>query len=381
MRAIADAKKLKSALRIAVQVCPSRTPMEILQAVKVVAGDELSILSTNTIQSVQALVPDATIECKGEVLLPGRQAYQMVSSAEGDVILSATDNGAEVICEHDRYSVLSEEPSKHPARPVEVRESSYGHRIKADSLAKAIRRTLFANDQLNARFALGGTAWDLPKDGHCFLVGTDERRAVASKLDAVGIGGHECDPKSNVCPHAAMRTIVEALANSEAKEVLVVNQASSLLVACKQFRISSLWLEGRFPSPWQRMMVGKESEDHGVAYCRAGDLMSGVKKSEILVDHDEIGTTLRFGEDEILLNRRGASVGGSRVSVESTVEGEPGEVKLNARFLKDWLSAVPAEEELRVMYPYKEYGKFQLMTTDGSYYSQAPLVNVVPANV
>jgi DNA polymerase III sliding clamp (beta) subunit (PCNA family) len=124
------------------------------------------------------------------------------------------------------------------------------------------------------------------------------------------------------------------------------------------------------------MMVSKDSGKHEDASCNAGDLLDGLKKSEILADDGEIAVQVSFRDGEILLSRHGSCIGDSEVVIEADVLGGEASAKINPIYMREWLATVDQDENVMIRYPTTGV-QMQLSTHDGGYYTQSVMVDVV----
>lgn len=376
MRCVAGSREIKRAMRVAMGILPVRTPMEVLRSVKISCDDEMHVIATDSTCSIKVLVPGAQVEEPGDVLVPGKRGHQIVQRSEDEVLFASTKSGVRIEVGQDKFEMLSDPVSVFPTVRIDPVSPDYCHEMQADALEKAIRRTVFAADPLYAKYALGGTAFDLQENGPCFFVGSDGRRISAQRLEATGHGGHSCDPKTTIAPTAGMKSLSESIRFLEAEQARICCGASCMTAESESFSLACQWLEGRFPSPWQRTMVPKDSDKHADASCYAGELLEAVRKSEIMADETTVGVVLAFEGEEIRLTRSGECVGTSKVVVEADVLGEPSQFQVNPSYLKEWLNSVDPGDQVSIRYPLMGAMNIQLSVEDGGYYTQSIMLNV-----
>jgi DNA polymerase-3 subunit beta len=189
-----------------------------------------------------------------------------------------------------------------------------------------VRRTVFATDNESSRYALGGVLVELTPAG-VIAVGTDGRRLAKMEGPAKSQGGAPPDVQP-IVPARAMQLIERCLAAADAP-VLVAARTAEILVKTAGTTISARLVEGRFPR-WRD--VFPERPDAVRVNLVAGPLLAAIVTSE-----QSKGVDFAFESGQLVLAGRSAESGESRVELPIDHAGATVRIKLDPRFVADFL--------------------------------------------
>lgn len=341
-----DCKTFASSMRVAVQACPSRTPEETLQHVRLFTDNGAAILeATDHIHVVRQEIPAARVQGDINVLIPARRAMSVISQLSGDLTIQSAKDGECVFkCGRDRFRFMSPGIATYPKLQMKSESQCY-HKLDADKFLAAIKSTIVSVDTKYGAFALGGIALDLPKEGTGFVVSTDGKR-----MSVVGIAGesseeHSCDSTSTVVPVHAAKSLLAAIENSSSQVVYVTTYSSDVLFSSGGFTLISRLLEGRFP-PWRKLMEKMRTEDLAVAKLGTKDLMAAIRKIMVFDDPESLGAVFKFGSGRLSIAK------GDSAEVDVPVDGseEAASLKMQPGLIKDWLSTIGNADDAAIRY-------------------------------
>jgi DNA polymerase-3 subunit beta len=194
-----------------------------------------------------------------------------------------------------------------------------------------VRRTVFATDNESSRYALGGVLVELTPAG-VIAVGTDGRRLAKMEGPAKSQGGAPPDVQP-IVPARAMQLIERCLAAADAP-VLVAARTAEILVKTAGTTISARLVEGRFPR-WRD--VFPERPDAVRVNLVAGPLLAAVRQAAIVTSEQSKGVDFAFESGQLVLAGRSAESGESRVELPIDHAGATVRIKLDPRFVADFL--------------------------------------------
>jgi DNA polymerase-3 subunit beta len=270
---------------------------------------------------------------------------KLEAGREGTVI-SATDLEVGIRIELDAVEVLAPGAVLLPSGRLTaiVRESPPGtvFEIHADGteacfelstplVRELVRRTVFATDNESSRYALGGVLVELTPAG-VIAVGTDGRRLAKMEGPAKSQGGAPPDVQP-IVPARAMQLIERCLAAADAP-VLVAARTAEILVKTAGTTISARLVEGRFPR-WRD--VFPERPDAVRVNLVAGPLLAAVRQAAIVTSEQSKGVDFAFESGQLVLAGRSAESGESRVELPIDHAGATVRIKLDPRFVADFL--------------------------------------------
>ena len=112
-------------------------------------------------------------------------------------------------------------------------------------------------------------------------------------------------------------------------------------VKSQRTTIYSRLVEGRYPK-WRD--VFPKSQDTAKIELSAGPFHSAVRQAAIVTTDERRGVDFTFGEGKIVLAGHGAEMGESHVELPIAYEGPEITVKLDPRFMSDFLKVLELEQ-------------------------------------
>jgi DNA polymerase-3 subunit beta len=307
---------------------PGHTPKPILHNVRIGDG-----LMTATDLEVRI---DAEIGQHCEpFLVPASRLQQILRSVAKDADVAITPNGTSVTIKAagGKWEIPTEDAAEFPT--WEATEAKPLARFPADQFARAVRATAYATDQESSRYALGSVLVEV-SDGNPTFVATDGRRLSSIKTEI----DQAVDDSSTQIPARAVR-LMAALAGGGSVQL----EATKSEVVCTTDGavITALLTEGRFPK-W-RYVFPKRDIEASVVVVR--DLEAAVRAASVCTSEQSKGVTFNFGS-VLTLTSQSAEAGKASVTCDVTAPGQPARVKLDPRFVLDFLEGLDANDEPHV---------------------------------
>jgi DNA polymerase-3 subunit beta len=357
MKITCDRKALARGFSFAASVVPSRSPKPILMSVMMEAREDgTTILSASNLEiSVAVPVPGVTVDRPGYCLLRAdRVAAVLGATADDTLVIEAGDNEPTVTLRglRSEFHLSMDDPDLYPAVPAGVE----GERVevRAGDLLRAVRRTVYATDPENSRYALGGLHVE-PTDDGLILVGTDGRRLSHSMVpisDALPTSWAAADghpvPMRPVVPVAAWKLAMRLLADCEDDDpVSFAYDARSARLLIGGATIATNLVSGRFPE-WRQVIpptIGAR-----VYPFAAGDLRRSVEQAAITTTQESSAILFQFADGSLCLSSTASDVGSSRVDLPllAGTGTDSLTVSLTPRYVTDVLRSLGDEAEVEV---------------------------------
>lgn len=337
MKATCDRNKLLAAFQMATAVIPSRSPKPILQNVKLeVQKDSTELLATDLEVALRCKVFGVEAAKSGTAVLPANSISSILRElTDEQVSFEADENSVVVRGERSEFKLPTAVTAEFPSVPQF--EAEKFHVVPARLLREMIRRTVFATDIENTRYALGGVLVELDEKG-IGLVATDGRRLALMRGEAQARDGHSTAGTTPVVPTKAM-TLIERSLHGDNTEVSLAVVDNNIVVRSEGAVISSVLLEGRFP---RYQDVFPKSASAKVELV-AGPFLSVVRQAAIVTSDESRGVDFRFEKGQLTLQARAADVGQSQVELPLAYEGEPVEITFDPRYVVDFLRVLDPE--------------------------------------
>ena len=396
-------KEFSSKFKLAASVAAARDIKPILQNVKIKADKKIGAIlqATDTEIGIRIRV-DCDVAANGEAILPTKRLTQILDlTGEEQLIIESTvseekedyklnqqsaddhddDDDDEVVKsprrgsawsssgssrtvvsgENEKYVLNTQPPDEFP-NVEEFAESAY-HEIPAKALKEMIRRTLFAIDTDNVKYALGGVYFELVGD-NISVVATDGRRLAWQEGKGNCVKEHNVE--ASILPARTLQILERVLNDKsidEDDDIKMAISANRVLFQCNDVTLFSRLVEGRFPK-W-RGIIPKTDDDTPVA-IECGALLPAVLRAQIATSDLEPGVFFIFEEGKLVLKGEGKEIGNSTSDVPITFDGPTKTLKLDPRYMTSFLRVLDSGTVLSIFLP-PDNDPVKITADDGGY--------------
>ena len=322
--------ELRSALATCGKVVSARAAKAILRNVRIGDG-----LITATDLEISAAV---TCDYHGEpLLLPHDRLSAIVAACGADELrLQPGDTSCVVTAGRGRWTLPTEDVREFPAwEPADLKPVA---RLPSDQFARAVRGVAFAVDTESSRYALGAVLL-VVEGGNPTLVATDGRRLATYECET----DQAVDDGSWLVPARVMQ-LLGTLANGDDGSVQLEAAGSEIVATVANVTITARLMEGRFPR-WRDVLVERDIQPTQV---HAGELLAAVRQASIVVSEQSKGVAFAFSPDGITLTGRSSEHGESTVTCDVVEAGKATTVRMDPRFVSQWLATVDSAEVVSV---------------------------------
>lgn len=369
MKAVAKRESLAEMVQLAQGVCPGRSARPILESLLLECQEDQALLMATDLEvGVRLEVPELEVEVPGKALLPGRTMLALLRELPDEKVrLESQGDRLLVLGAQSEFQFPTPDAMEFPEVPHYEGESY--HSFTARHLVEMIRRTEYAVEREGMRFNLGGVYLELGED-KVTAVGTDGRRLAQQDGPARRVGNHQ--PEEDVIiPPRAVEIIQRVLAReAEDQEVKLAVQGGKIFLMTGVATVSGRLLDARFPK-W-REVFPKPPEKVRVE-LPAKEFGSATRQAAIVVDEKHPGILYTFTSGKLVLSGRGTAQGESRVELPISYDGEDVMVRLNHRFILDFLK-VMGEEGTVTIRIWSSHQAVLAEAPDGYCYLMMPLM-------
>jgi DNA polymerase III subunit beta len=332
MKITCDRDKLASAFQLAGSIAQTRSPKEILHNVKLDAGsDESLLMATDMETGIRIAVEGIEVVAAGKALLNvGRVGQILKESSDQRLSIESEGNKIRIKGEHSEFNLPSANPDEYPT-VAGFDEEKY-HEIPAGLFKEMVRRTSFSTDPDSTRFALGGVLLEMVGE-EVIAVGTDGRRLARMIGKGNSIGGHETVGSTTIVPVRSL-TLMERSIGENDESVQVATRGNDILLRSSRCTMYSRLVEGRYPN-WRQVIPNRQQSVQ--ISMTAGPFHNVIRQAAIVADQESRGLDFNFGGGMLLLSAQTADLGQSRVEMPVDYDGEAIRLKLDYRFISDFL--------------------------------------------
>lgn len=323
-----SAAALRKALQAVSAAVSTRSPKPILRNVLLAAGG-----LTGTDLELQV---KAEIDYTGEpVLLPHHRLQAILNACPKgkEVILTSGATSCVIAVDGATWTLPTEDAAEFPRWEPTAPKSRF--RVPADQFARTAKAVLYATDNESSRFALGGVLLEVA-DGVVTFVATDGRRLSTAEVEI----DQAVDDSQTLIPSKALQAIAAAARNSRGA-VQIDATDSEIIATLDNEVITALRLSGNFPK-WRAAVP--EFTEHPTAAVIA-ELLAATRAAAIVTSEQSKGIEFTFSAEGIWLHGQSAEAGESSVTCPIMEAGHACTVKLDPRFVEDFLSHLPPDGE------------------------------------
>lgn len=343
MKISCDREKLATAFQLAGSVAQSRSPKEVLQNVKIDATEEaVTLMATDMETGIRIQVEGVDVQAPGKALLHvGRVGMILRESSDDQLYFETSATETLVKGMHSEFNLPSANPDEFPT-VVGFEGESY-HELPARLFKEMIRRTVFATDPDSSRFALGGVLLELVGE-EVLAVGTDGRRLARMKGSGKSVGGHQTAGNTAIVPTKALLLLERAITDKEEFVHIAVRQ-NDIMVRTSRCTVFSRLVEGRYPN-WRQVIPSRQ--DSVNIDMVAGPFFNVIRQAAIVADQETRGLDFEFGDGTLTLSAKTADLGQSRVEMPIEYTGETIKMKLDYRFVSDFLKVLESDSKFKM---------------------------------
>jgi DNA polymerase III subunit beta len=328
------AGELKAALLAVDAAVPNTTPKPILNNVLIGNG-----LITGTDLELRVDHELGTGE-HPPVLLP-HQRLKAIAGAVGpftEVTIDVSGSKATVMAGRSVWTLPTEDPLEFPAFTSDERTSIC--RLPADQFSSAIKAVIYATDNESSRYALGAVLVEVAGDEVIF-VATDGRRLSSATCEH----DQAVDDSTTLLPVRAAKLMARLADGLKGEGSVQLELAGGTVVATIGTTVVSAQVtQGRFPR-WRDVFPAR---DVPMAVVDRLTLFGATTAAAIVTSEQSKGLDFSFSATGIGLHGVSSEYGESDVTVEIVEPGATTKIKLDPRFVIQFLQGLPADEEPNV---------------------------------
>ena len=365
MKLSCNREKFSQAFQLAASVTATRDTKPVLQNVKITATQEQVLLqATDTEIGIRLEVEGSEVLEPGEAILPTRR-FKMILQESADETLSIETDGEKAIVsgERSRFNLSTQAADDFPE--VDAFAETEYYVVSGKMFREMIKRTIFATDEENTRYTLGGTLIEFGGTSVA-AVATDGRRLAFQEGAPQSVVG-DAPASSAIFPPKSLH-LIERSVGEGTEEVKVAVSATRAIMQCNRAMVFTRLIEGKFPN-WRKIIPTTDGKSH--VDLSAGALLTAVRQAAIVASEKQPGVRFELGQGKLELFAQGAEIGDSRIELPVAFDGEACSLRLDPRFVIDFLRVLESEKNVTMFVAPDQPAFFR--TDDGYSYVVMPL--------
>ena len=334
-----ERKNMLATLKLVKPVTATRDIRPILQNVKIVSCKKQGaiLMATDTETGIRVrLDVDVFPDGEGAALLPVKRMIDVLTATKQERLTLESDGTNRIIMRGEESGQWEFATSSHDEFPDvdEFTAESY-HEIAPDELQTMIRRTIFATDKENDRFALSGVSFDaesIDDDMDVIMAtATCGRRLATQSKNAHRhgtpmIGDSPLPTKSlesptgKIVPTKVLTILDKVLGNKDYfHDVHMAFSDNNVTFRCGSITIFSRLVEGRFPR-WRGIVP--KTDDLTLVEVDCGILLEAVNSVKSGITDLFCGIFLIFESEKLTIIGQGKEVGKMVQTIPVGYEGK-----------------------------------------------------------
>lgn len=357
-----------AALNVVASVIPGKTPKPVLETVLLTwNGERAELVGTDLEIFIRHEVADVRATSSGEVLLPAKRILDVLRESKDErITLDCQDKTLLLSVGRGRFNVPTMAASDFPpctAIPNQTFAAAPGCLLR-----RMIRRTAFAIDTGESRYALNGVLFHFgSKDLRA--VGTDSRRM--SIVTGVYEVAQDLINTKAIVPVKTLNLLDRAITGTESN-VQIGCTPNLIVYKTGQIQIASKLISGNFP---RYEDVIPRSHNASVD-LNVGELLSTLRQSTVFTNEESRGVNFDLVKGTWKLSSEAADTGASQLELPVGYDGRDVLIRLDPRLFIDALKTLPNETCVNVKLT-DEDSPAVVATEDGSTFLLMPLAREV----
>lgn len=330
---------LSAALAAVKAAAGAKASLPVLANVNLVANEKTVTLTASDLDLTLRAKVEAVVEDKGEITVPCALLHDIVRSVKGDeVFLDLQRKTLHVACGTSKFKLATIASEEFPAFPRINEPVEFG--LAEFELHRLLARTEFAHAVGGERPVLNGALLAVSK-GALTVVGCDGHRIAVDSLTLANRGSDAV----TIIPAKAAAALLQLLDRTEpdqddkAAQITVKAGKNGVQFAFGDFTIVTKVIEGNYPA-YQKVIPAHKAGE-GVVIGRS-DLLLAVDLVALVGDT----CRLEFRKQTLTILSDNPKKDAPGEAVESLLipASKDATIKLAARFLREALSAIDADE-------------------------------------
>ncbi|RKY36296.1 MAG: DNA polymerase III subunit beta [Candidatus Omnitrophota bacterium] len=315
----------------------SRQNFPILNCVLIETFKEkIKFITTDLNITIITYTSAGEIEREGKLAIPTKKILSIARELPKErVILESYKNNLLIKCGKIEFKINGMDPQEFP-QIEEVKEKTLIE-INPQDLTEMIKLTSFCVGMEDVNYVLNGIFFEIYED-QLKLVATDGKRLSFIKRKLPSLQSNLTTKLSFILPIKAIQELIKIIKDSE--EVFIFVEKNNIGFDLKHTLFITKPIEGEFPNYSQYIPQPTETK----LTIKRKDLLSALKRAELLSTSDYPGVKLELKKEELLLSKTTPQLGEVKESIPANFKGTSLQIGFNPSYLIDVLSNLEEEE-------------------------------------
>jgi len=337
---------LEKALSVANKIIPSRTPLSVLEGVKMEAIDNQLILTTTDLENEFKAFINCEVFSEGSVIIPSKELFKIVSKIDyPEIQLELEENKLIINSLGFKAELTTISEGEYPEIEFEDFEDSII--LNSEDFENAINYVVYASsypEDSNPVFA--GILFEI-EDNRINFVATDGSQLALYSLNYKG-SKTKGDSYKLIVPVKSLNAVIKEL--NEAVSIGFNQNSISFSYDTEYGKIviNSKLIEGTFPE-YKEVIPPKFKTSFNIS---KKPILNAIKRVSLLSKSKELSGVVIFdiSKNKLVIESIESEIGKAKEElIISNFKGESLNIAFNSKFLEDMLSKIK-EDELKLSF-------------------------------
>ncbi len=336
-------ENLSHGLGVVQRAVATRTTLPITQHVLVSTdGGRLKLSATNLEIAISTWVGAEVIE-EGAITVPARLLTDFVNSLNRQTIeIKSTEAGVGIELKGNQVHATVNGNDANEFPPIPSIGEGVSTQVSPKALRDAIHSVVFAAASEDSRPVLTGVNVELSEDKLTLAAADGFRLAVThcSLTEPVS------EQLSVIVPSRTLSEVERLIEGDDPISIVITPQRSQILFKMKNTEVVSQLIQGTFPNYSQLI---PESRDTRVVVSLS-ELQRATKTAAIFAKDGSGIVRLQVElagsgpSGKLVISSRAEEIGDNEGEIQAEIEGAPGRIAFNSRYLADVLNVISQEK-------------------------------------
>ena len=337
---------LEKALSVANKIIPSKTPLNVLEGVKIEASDNHLILTTTDLENEFKAFINCEVFSEGSVIIPSKELFKIISKIDyPEIQLELEENKLIINSLGFKAELTTISEGEYPELEFGDFEDSIV--LNSEDFENAINYVVYASsypEDSNPVFA--GILFEI-EDNKINFVATDGSQLAFYSLNYKNSKTKEVNYKL-IVPVKSLNAVIKEL---DQEVSIGFNQNSisfSYDTEYGKIVINSKLIEGNFPE-YKEVIPSKFKTSFNIS---RKPFLNAIKRVSLLSKSKELSGVVIFdiSKNKLIIESIESEIGKAKEElVISNFKGEPLNIAFNSKFLEDMLNKIK-EDELKISF-------------------------------
>jgi len=346
MKVSLSTEYLEKALSVANKIIPSKTPLNVLEGVKIEASDNQLILTTTDLENEFKAFINCEVFSEGSVIIPSKELFKIISKIDyPEIQLELEENKLIINSLGFKAELTTISEGEYPELEFGDFEDSIV--LNSEDFENAINYVVYASsypEDSNPVFA--GILFEI-EDNKINFVATDGSQLAFYSLNYKSSKTKEVNYKL-IVPVKSLNAVIKEL---DQEVSIGFNQNSisfSYDTEYGKIVINSKLIEGNFPE-YKEVIPSKFKTSFNIS---RKPFLNAIKRVSLLSKSKELSGVVIFdiSKNKLVIESIESEIGKAKEElIISNFKGEPLNIAFNSKFLEDMLNKVK-EDELKLSF-------------------------------